>query len=147
MNFQGADTDPFLQTRSASAQQGAAAGGQFFQAKGLPQDVIGPCIEKGNDGFRSRAGCQHHHRAVELSGEAQGRSFFEELRADKKVGSLALADLKSFSGGANGSSEMTVLAQTLSENGAEGGVGVYDENTPGMTAVISVIRLCHESLI
>ena len=66
MDFQGADADPLLQATAAATQQVTAAGGQFFQAKGLAQYVVGTRIEQGYDRLGARAGREHHHRAAQL---------------------------------------------------------------------------------
>ena len=51
MHLERTDADPLLQTRATAAQQQATAGGQFLQAKGLAQDVIGAGIEQGDHRF------------------------------------------------------------------------------------------------
>jgi hypothetical protein len=42
---------------------------------------------------------------------------------------------------------MAIVPESLSQNGAEGDVGINDENPPGMAAVIGIIRLSHKRLI
>jgi len=44
MHLEGADADPFLQTRATAAQQGAAASRQFFEAERLAQHIIGATV-------------------------------------------------------------------------------------------------------
>ena len=45
MNLQRTNGDPFLQAAVAPLQQGAASSGQFLEAKGLAQYIVGTVIQ------------------------------------------------------------------------------------------------------
>ena len=77
MNFKRTNTDPFLQPGAATAQQGAAPGGEFFQAKRFAQHIICTRIKQAHHGLRTGAGREHHHGAAQLGRQAQGGTLIE----------------------------------------------------------------------
>ena len=72
MHLQGPDADPFLQTTATAPQQGATAGRQLFQPEGFAQHVVSAGIEQSHHRFRAGTSREHHHRTVQLAGQAQG---------------------------------------------------------------------------
>jgi hypothetical protein len=84
---------------------------------------------------------------VKLGRQPQSRCFLKELCTDKKMGRLALADVDRFACRAHCRCEVAILAQSLGENGTEGGVGVDDKDPSCMAAGIEFSRLCHKVLI
>jgi hypothetical protein len=147
MDLQGAHTDPLLQAGATPSEEGAAAGCQLFETKGLAQHVVRSRIQERHHGLRSSTGRKHHYGAMKLGRQPEGGGFLQQLRADEEVGSLALTDFESFASGANGGSQMTILPKPLGENSPKGDVGINHKNPSGMAAVISIIRLSHKSLI
>ena len=130
MHFEGTHRDTFLQTVMPSLEQCAATGGQFLEAKGFPQNVIGTFIQQSHHRIGTTAGCPHDHWTTQLISETESGSLIENLSTYKKVRRLLLAKLKSFSRPSDSSGEVTVLAESLNKDGAQGGVRLHDEN-PG----------------
>jgi hypothetical protein len=83
---------------------------------------------------------------VELGRQAQGGGFLQEFGAHKEMGSLALADIKSFLSRADCGGQMAILPKALGQNRSEGGVGIDDQDASRMAAIIILGRLCHGSL-
>ena len=134
MDFQGADADPLLQAAATATQQGAAAGGQFLQAKGLAQYVVGTRIEQGDNRLGARAGREHHHGTAQLGRQPQGRTLIQQFGADQQIGRLVLTDLQGLPGGRHGRGQVAILTQALGQYRAQGGMGIHHKHPLGLVS-------------
>ena len=128
MDLKRPNADPFLQAAGTAAQQAAATGRQFLEAKGFTQHVIGAGIEQGHHGLGAGAGREHHHGRAQLGRQPQGRTLVQQFGADDQIGGLLFTQIDRLSGRGHSRSQVPVLAEALGQHGAQGGMGLHHKN-------------------
>jgi hypothetical protein len=73
---------------------------------------------------------------MKLTRQAQGGGFFQKLSADQEIRGLLLADLDGLAGRGYCSRQVTVLPQSLSQDSAQGGVGIHHQNPAGLRTIV-----------